>query len=100
MLDSGVLTYYRNVEDVGSGSKGSVRMGMCEVSGELSLSRLICRKQVKYNRGQKFGIAKILQNLRQLQCFNEKTWLKRYIIVHIESMTNYRAPKIISGKKF
>lgn len=36
VLDSGVLTYYRNVEDVGSGSKGSVRMGMCEVSGELS----------------------------------------------------------------
>lgn len=33
MLDNGILSYYDSQDDVGKGSKGSIKMAVCEIKG-------------------------------------------------------------------
>ena len=37
VLEVGVLAYYKSQEEVGLGSRGSVKMACCEISGKLVL---------------------------------------------------------------
>ena len=35
ILDNGILSYYKSQDDVNTGCKGSVKMSVCDISGEL-----------------------------------------------------------------
>lgn len=37
VLEVGVLAYYKSQEEVGLGSRGSVKMACCEISGKLAV---------------------------------------------------------------
>jgi len=37
VLEVGVLAYYKSQEEVGLGSRGSVKMTCCEISGKLEI---------------------------------------------------------------
>lgn len=35
MLDNGIISYYDSQDDVCKGSKGSIKMSVCEIKGEI-----------------------------------------------------------------
>uniref|UniRef100_A0A670YDX8 PH domain-containing protein n=1 Tax=Pseudonaja textilis TaxID=8673 RepID=A0A670YDX8_PSETE len=35
VLENGILSYYDSQDDVGKGSKGSIKMAVCEIKGRL-----------------------------------------------------------------
>lgn len=37
MLDNGIISYYDSQDDVCKGSKGSIKMSVCEIKGEIIL---------------------------------------------------------------
>uniref|UniRef100_A0A670Y1Q3 PH domain-containing protein n=1 Tax=Pseudonaja textilis TaxID=8673 RepID=A0A670Y1Q3_PSETE len=36
VLDNGILSYYDSQDDVCKGSKGSIKMAVCEIKGKIS----------------------------------------------------------------
>lgn len=47
MLDNGIISYYDSQDDVCKGSKGSIKMSVCEIKGEIIVfkhtwSSLLC----------------------------------------------------------
>lgn len=39
VLENGVISYYDSEDDVGKGSKGSIKMSVCDIKGGLLFSR-------------------------------------------------------------